>query len=82
MNRTALIEVVPAILITQFDALRRLLGTTEPTTAQWALAFVPAIGLFLLWELGKAIARRSAKSPQTVRPSAEGAKSPAVCGGC
>jgi P-type Ca2+ transporter type 2C len=78
MNWTALIEVVLAILITQFDVLRRLLGTTQLTTAQWALAFVPAVGLFLLWELGKAIARRSARSPQTVRPSAQEAKAPAA----
>ncbi len=77
MNWTALIEVVLAILITQFDVLRRLLGTTELTTAQWSLALVPAVGLFLLWELGKVIARRGAKAPVVVRPSAEDVKVPA-----
>jgi P-type Ca2+ transporter type 2C len=78
MNWTVLIELALAILITQFDVLRRLLGTTELTTAQWALAFVPAVGLFLLWELGKAIARRGAKEPVGVRPSAEDVKVPAA----
>ncbi len=77
MNWTALVEIVLAILITQFDVLRRLLGTTELTTAQWSLALVPAVGLFLLWELGKVIARRGAKTPVAVRPSAEGVKASA-----
>jgi len=61
MNRTFLVEIVLAILITQTDVLRRLLGTVELTTAQWALAFAPALGLIALWELGKLIARAGEK---------------------
>ncbi len=62
LNRTALIEIVIAVLITQMDALRTLLGTTQLTLAQWSLALLPAVALFFLWDLGKLIARRSAQS--------------------
>ena len=39
--------------------LRRLFGTVELTLDQWALALVPAVLLFFVWELGKLIARRA-----------------------
>ena len=61
MNWTALAEVVLAVLITQMDVLRRLLGTEQLTGEQWVLALVPAIALFFLWELGKLVARRGAE---------------------
>jgi hypothetical protein len=41
------------------EVLRRLFGTVELTHAQWALALVPAVLLFFIWELGKLIARRT-----------------------
>jgi Ca2+-transporting ATPase len=58
LNWTAAGELVLAVLITQWEVLRRLFGTVEITLGQWALALVPAAALILLWELGKLIARR------------------------
>jgi Ca2+-transporting ATPase len=57
MNRAMLIEFVLAVLVTQMDALRRLLGTTELNLAQFAWSLVPALALLALWELGKFLAR-------------------------
>ncbi len=58
MNKTAVIEIALAYLITQADFLNKLLGTTSLTFPQWALALLAAVTLLLLWELGKLIARR------------------------
>ncbi len=60
MNRAALLEFVLAVLVTQMDALRRMLGTTELDMQQFAWALVPAVLLFGLWELGKFVARQRA----------------------
>jgi Ca2+-transporting ATPase len=60
MNKTALVEIALAYLITQADFLNKLLGTVSLTFAQWAMALLAAVVLLLLWELGKLIARRSA----------------------
>ncbi|WP_046734354.1 cation-translocating P-type ATPase [Streptomyces humi] len=57
MNRAMLIEFVLAVLVTQMDAFRRLLGTTELDLAQFAWTLVPALALLALWELGKFLAR-------------------------
>ena len=59
MNWAALGEFVLAVLATQMDAFRRLLGTTEINMREFAWALVPALALLLLWELGKLLARRS-----------------------
>ena len=59
MNKTALIEIALAYLITQADFLNKLLGTVSLTFAQWGLALLAAVVLLLLWELGKLIARRT-----------------------
>jgi Ca2+-transporting ATPase len=59
MNKTAVIEIALAYLITQADFLNVLLGTKELTFAQWGLGLLAAVGLLLLWELGKLISRRS-----------------------
>ncbi len=58
MNWAALAEFALAVLVTQMDALRRLLGTSELDMKQFRWALVPAIALLVLWELGKLIARR------------------------
>ena len=58
MNRALIIEVILAVLVTQMDALRRLLDTTELNVREFGWALVPALGLFILWELGKLVARR------------------------
>ena len=60
MNKTALVEIALAYLITQADFLNKLLGTVSLTFAQWAMALLAAVVLLLLCELGKLIARRSA----------------------
>ena len=52
------------MLITQLEVLRRLFGTVELTLDQWALALVPAVLLFFVWELGKLIARRATDRSQ------------------
>jgi P-type Ca2+ transporter type 2C len=62
MNWALLGEFVLAVLITQMDALRRLLGTTQIDLREFGWALVPGVGLLLLWELGKFAARRSAST--------------------
>jgi Ca2+-transporting ATPase len=63
MNRTMLVEFVLAVLVTQMDALRRILGTTQLNLREFAWALVPALVLLALWELGKLIARRRESAP-------------------
>jgi Ca2+-transporting ATPase len=63
MNWAMLAEFVLAVLVTQMDALRRLLGTTQLNLREFAWALLPAIILLGLWELGKLIARRRAQGP-------------------
>jgi P-type Ca2+ transporter type 2C len=58
MNWAALGEFVLAVLTTQMDALRRLLGTTDLTMKEFRWALIPGLVLLGLWELGKAAARR------------------------
>jgi Ca2+-transporting ATPase len=65
MNWAALGEFVLAVLVTQLDGFRRLLGTTELNMKQFAWALVPAIALLVLWELGKFLVRRSRPVPAT-----------------
>src|SRR6476659_8110878 len=62
LNWTAVGELVLAVLITQWEVLRRLFGAVELTLGQWALALAPAVLLIFLWELGKLIARRRQSS--------------------
>ena len=64
MNKTAVIEIALACLITQADFLNKLLGTTSLTFAQWGLGLRAAVVLLLRWELGKLIARRTS-APRT-----------------
>jgi Ca2+-transporting ATPase len=65
MNWVALGEFVLAVLVTQLDGFRRLLGTTELNMQQFAWALLPAIALLVLWELGKFLARRNRPAPAT-----------------
>ncbi|MFF7215845.1 cation-translocating P-type ATPase [Streptomyces sp. NPDC008238] len=59
MNWAALSEFVLAVLVTQVDGFRRILGTTEIDLRQFGWALLSAVVLLLLWELGKLIARRA-----------------------
>ena len=58
MNWVILGEFFLAILVTQTDVLRRLLGTDQIDMKQFAWALVPVVVLVALWELGKLLARR------------------------
>jgi len=69
LNWTAAAELVLAVLITQWEVLRRIFGTVELTLAQWSLALVPAVLLFFVWELGKVIARRTTDHSQQEIPA-------------
>ena len=53
LNWTLLAEFVLAVLVTQMDVFNRLLDTTPITLGQFGWALVPALVLFVVWELGK-----------------------------
>ena len=48
-------------------------GPSNCRSRQWALAAVPAVALFFLWELGKLIARRGVERSQVAMPAEEAA---------
>ena len=55
VNVTILIEVVLAVLITRGGLLTSLLSTQALTGSQWLIGgALPAVVLFILWELGQA----------------------------
>jgi len=58
MNYAILAELALAVLVTQMDVFRRLLGTVELNLRQFAWALVPPLVLLILWEAGKWAARR------------------------
>jgi Ca2+-transporting ATPase len=59
MNRVALAQFALAVLVTQLDGFRRILGTTQINARQFGWALLTALALLLLWELGKLLARRA-----------------------
>jgi P-type Ca2+ transporter type 2C len=76
MNWTAVAELALAVAITQMDLFNRLLDTTPLTSGQFGLAFASAVLLLVLWELGKAYARRSVRAGRCApvgRPKRAGA---------
>jgi magnesium-transporting ATPase (P-type) len=80
VNVTILIEVVLAILITRGGLLTSLLSTQALTGRQWLIGgALPALVLFILWELGKLIARHAAAGAQAA-PPAEAMPGEAVVG--
>ncbi|GGV14155.1 ATPase [Kitasatospora herbaricolor] len=58
MNLAALSEFLLAVLVTQLDGFRRILGTAEINLRQFGWALLAAVVFLALWELGKALARR------------------------
>jgi Ca2+-transporting ATPase len=58
VNLAIAAEIVLAVLIGRGGALTSLLGTHPLTGRQWLWGALPAVVLFVLWELGKLIARR------------------------
>jgi P-type Ca2+ transporter type 2C len=71
MNRIALAELAGAVLVTNADFLRRILGTTELSTQQWGIAITSALALLLTWEAAKWVARRGA-APADAAPAGLG----------
>jgi Ca2+-transporting ATPase len=63
MNWAALGEFILAVLTTQMDALRRILGTTDLSMKQFRWTLIPPIALLALWELGKFVVRRRTPVP-------------------
>jgi Ca2+-transporting ATPase len=63
MNWAAVGEFVLAVLVTQTDALRRILDTVELSMDEWRWALIPPLLLLALWELAKFFVRRSAPAP-------------------
>jgi Ca2+-transporting ATPase len=63
LNWTVFGEFVLAVLVTQTDVFRRLLGTAQIGLREFAWALVPALVLLALWEAGKLAIRRSARRP-------------------
>ena len=62
VNLAIVAEIVLALLIGRGGALTSLLDTQHLTGRQWLFGALPAVLLFVLWELGKLIARRAAES--------------------
>ena len=58
VNLTIVVELALALLIARGGALTSLLGTVPLSGRQWLIGAAPAVLLFILWELGKLIARR------------------------
>jgi Ca2+-transporting ATPase len=69
VNITILVELVLALLIARGGALSSLLGTVSLSGEQWLIGAAPALLLFVLWELGKLLARRRTKSARGAAPA-------------
>jgi Ca2+-transporting ATPase len=66
INLISLGEIVLAFLVTEFGVLQHILGTTSLDGRQWLLTILPAVALFILWEIGKLIARVTHRVPKSV----------------
>jgi Ca2+-transporting ATPase len=69
MNRVAFVQFVLAILVTQMDAFRRLLDTTDLGMKEFRWSLIPPLVLLGLWELGKYVARRMSSQPDAPPPA-------------
>ena len=71
VNVTMLVELALALLIARGGALTSLLGTVQLSGPQWLIGAVPAVLLFVLWELGKLLARRGAEGQEAAETATE-----------
>jgi Ca2+-transporting ATPase len=78
VNVTVLVELALAVLIARGGALTSLLGTVPLSGAQWLIGAVPAVLLFVLWEIGKLIGRRGAARPEAATLEATTDTAPAA----
>ena len=69
VNLTILVEIALALMIARGGALTSLLDTQALTGRQWLIGALPALILFILWELGKLIARRDEKPMKVALPA-------------
>ena len=76
LNQIVLGEIVLAFLVTAWNVMNGVLGTIPLSGWQWTWSIVPAVVLFILWELGKALAR--ALSKDSVPASAPSAPAPSA----
>ena len=58
INWIVLATLVVMVVGTEIGFLQRILGTTSLSAVQWAICLGLGVGLMLVWELGKVIARR------------------------
>ena len=70
MISTRFASIALAVLVTQMEVFNRLLNTVDITAVQLLWAALPAVGLLLLWELGKLIVRRIARSSRNAQAGA------------
>jgi Ca2+-transporting ATPase len=68
VNVTIVIESVLAVLIARGGFLTSWLGTRAITGRQWLIGALPAVALFILWELGKLVARRTRGRAEPAAP--------------
>jgi len=68
LNVTALVQVALAVLIARGGVLTSLLGTEALDDTQWLIGAAPALLLFIVWELGKALARGRTSPAQQSAP--------------
>ena len=79
LNLVILIELFVAILVIHGGALSSLLGTEKLTTEQFFLALIPAVVLFLAWEVAKLVGRhRSGSDPEDASTASAVAEPAAV----
>jgi Ca2+-transporting ATPase len=69
MNWIALAELALAVMVTQMDLFNRLLDTAPLRAGQFGLALASAVLLFVLWEIGKLIARRREAASEPTSPA-------------
>ena len=69
LNITALVQIALALLIARGGVLTSVLGTDELDDTQWLIGAAPALLLFIVWETGKALARRQASAGPQMTPA-------------
>jgi Ca2+-transporting ATPase len=57
-NIIMLVVLLNTFLAVEWNLLNKLFGTGDLTTLQWALCFLAALPLLLLWEIAKFVQRR------------------------
>jgi hypothetical protein len=48
------------------DIFHKLLGTAPLSVEQWAITIAAGVSLFIAWEIGKLVVRRSVPASETI----------------